>query len=233
VTSTREGTASEPEAAYRVLLAENLTHRYANGLGVFDVSLALGRGETLCALGPNGSGKTTLLRLLATLDRPTGGRVRWFGSEDRRSPAVRRRLGVMSDQPVHFEALTGWQNARFFAAQYGLAGTSARRRLEELFEWAGLAHARGLPVREYSLGMRRRLTLVEALAHGPDLLVLDEPSLALDEQGEIDLVGRLRELRGEGTAVLVGTNDARLASELAGRNLRLEGGRVAVPLEAA
>jgi ABC-2 type transport system ATP-binding protein len=216
-----------------VLFAEGLTHRYANGLGVFDVSLTLRRGEILCILGANGSGKTTLLRLLATLDPPSAGRVGWFGTEDRRSPQVRRRMGVTLDQPVHFEALSGWQNARFFAAQYGLKGARAERRLGDLFEWAGIGPVSGLPVREYSLGMRRRLALIEALAHDPDLLVLDEPGLALDEQGEIDLVGRLHELSQVGTAVLVATNDAPLADALAGRWVRLERGRVAAPSEAA
>lgn len=222
MTFTRADTDSEPD----LLRARGLTRRHPNGLGVFDVSLVLGRGESLCLLGPNGSGKTTLLRLLATLDRPTAGEVSWFGTRDRRSPRVRRRLGVLLDRPIHFEALSGWQNASFFAAQYGIERRAAAGRLEELFAWAGIGHARGLPVREYSLGMRRRLALVEAMIHDPVLLLLDEPTLALDEQGEIDLVGRLRDLCAGGAAVLVATNDPVLPAALGGRRLRLERGLV-------
>ena len=229
MTSTRDATASAPEW----LKAERLTRRHPNGLGVFDVSLSLGPGQVLCVLGPNGSGKTTLLRLLATLDAPSGGEVTWFGSRDRRSPAVRRRLGVQLDRPIHFEALSGWQNAHLFAAQYGLKGPGLRGRLEDLFEWAAIAHARNLRVREYSLGMRRRLGLVEAMVHEPDLLLLDEPTLALDEQGEVDLVGRIRQLCGRGVAVLVTTNDAPLPAALGAGRLRLERGRTAAPPEAA
>ncbi|MBO0685059.1 MAG: ABC transporter ATP-binding protein [Candidatus Dormibacteraeota bacterium] len=225
MTSTRADTDSEPD----LLRARGLTRRYPNGLGVFDVSLVLGSGEALCLVGPNGSGKTTLLRLLATLDRPTAGEISWFGSRDRRSPRVRRRLGVLLDRPIHFEALSGWQNASFFAAQYGIERRALAARLEELFGWAGILHARALPLREYSLGMRRRLALVEAMMHEPDLLLLDEPTLALDEHGEIDLVGRLRELCAGGSAVLVATNDPVLPAALGGRRLRLEQGRVADP----
>ncbi len=207
-----------------VLTAEGVTRRYPNGRGVSDVSLGLGVGEILGLLGDNGSGKTTLLRVLATLDAPERGRVRWFGLEDRRRPDVRSRIGVALDTPVHYASLTGWQNASYFAALYGVPRSVRERRLGELFRWAGIDGARNLRVREYSLGMRRRLTLVEALAHAPELLILDEPTLALDEGGELDLVTRLRRLTAEGASVVLATNDREVATRLCHRSLHLPGG---------
>lgn len=208
-----------------VLVAEQVTRRHPNGRGVSDVSLSLGTGEILGLLGDNGSGKTTLLRVLATLDPPDRGSVRWFGLEDRRNPEVRSRIGVALDTPVHYASLTGWQNACYFAALYGVTRPVRERRLGELFHWAGIDGARNLRVREYSLGMRRRLTLVEALAHAPELLILDEPTLALDEGGELDLMTRLRRLTAEGVSVVLATNDRDVATGLCRRTLQLPGVR--------
>jgi ABC-2 type transport system ATP-binding protein len=209
--------------------ARAVTRRHATGRGLFGVSLAVARGEILGVLGPNGSGKSTLVRVVSTLEPPTAGRVAWFGAADRRSPRVRGRIGVALDVPAHLDRLTGLQNARFFAAGYGVPAGAAGRRLDALFAWAGLQAARDLPVGEYSLGMRRRLGLIEALCHRPDLLVLDEPSLALDEHGELDLADELRRQAARGAAVLLATNDAPLARAVCDRSLTLDLGHAVEP----
>ena len=218
----RDDTASEPS----LLSTSGLTRAYRGGKGVFDVSLNLGAGEVLGLMGPNGSGKTTLLRLLATAANPTAGRISWFGTTDFRDPSVRRRLGIMLDQPAHFEQMTGYQNAWFFARQFGLSEDFARERLDELFNWSGLSEARGQLVGEYSLGMKRRLNMVEALVHRPSILLLDEPTLALDYRGELDLIERLQLLGLTGTAVVLATNDVHLAERLCDYIIFLHNGRV-------
>ena len=169
-------TASEPS----LLSTSDLSRSYRGGKGVFDVTLKLMPGEVLGLMGPNGSGKTTLLRVLATAAAPTAGSIAWFGNTNRRDPSVRGRLGIMLDQAAHFDQMTGYQNAWFFARQYRVAPTLAAQRLEELFRWCGLWDARNQLVKEYSLGMKRKLNLVEALVHRPSILLLDEPTLALD-----------------------------------------------------
>src|SRR5437588_137690 len=108
------------------LAATGLTRAYRGGKGVFDVTLQLNPGEVLGLMAPNGSGKTTLLRLLATAATPTGGQISWFGNSNPRDPSVRRRLGIMLDQPAHFEQMTGYQNAWFFAHQFGLGDELTR-----------------------------------------------------------------------------------------------------------
>ena len=218
----RDDTASEPS----LLSTSGLTRAYRGGKGVFDVSLNLAAGEVLGLMGPNGSGKTTLLRLLATAANPTAGRISWFGSTDFRDPSVRRRLGIMLDQPAHFEQMTGYQNAWFFARQFGLSEDFTRERLDELFNWSGLLEARHQLVGEYSLGMKRRLNMVEALVHRPSILLLDEPTLALDYRGELDLIERLQLLGLTGTAVVLATNDVHLAERLCDYIIFLHNGRV-------
>src|SRR5438067_9490852 len=215
-------TASEPSP----LIATGLTRAYRGGKGVFDITLRLAAGEVMGLMGPNGSGKTTLLRMLATAATPTAGQISWFGNANPHDPSVRRRLGIMLDQPAHFDKMTGYQNAWFFAHQFGLTDQLTRDRLDELFRWSGLWDARGQRVGEYSLGMKRKLNLVEALVHRPSILLLDEPTLALDYRGELDLIERLQLLGLTGTAVVLATNDVHLAERLCDYIIFLHNGRV-------
>src|SRR2546423_5706153 len=214
--------ASEPS----LLSTGDLSRSYRGGKGVFDVTLKLTPGEVLGLMSPNGSGKTTLLRVLATAAARTAGSIAWFGNTNRRDPSVRGRLGIMLDQAAHFDQMTGYQNAWFFARQYRVAPTLAAQRLEELFRWCGLWDARDQLVREYSLGMKRKLNLVEALVHRPSILLLDEPTLALDYRAELDLIERLRLLSLTGIGVVLATNDVHLAERICDYVVFLHEGRV-------
>src|SRR5947209_17354534 len=112
-----------------LLVATDLHRAHRGGKGVFDIRLRLGAGEVVGVMGPNGSGKTTLLRLLATAATPTAGQISWFGTTNPRDPSVRGRLGVMLDQAAHFDRMTGYQIAWFFAHQFGLSAALPRNRL--------------------------------------------------------------------------------------------------------
>ncbi|MDQ6748078.1 MAG: ABC transporter ATP-binding protein [Candidatus Dormibacteraeota bacterium] len=215
-----------PMAAARPVAARGLSRVYRSRRGCFEVDLVVEAGEVLGLMGVNGSGKSTVLSVLSTAERATAGEVRWFGGAARPGPGLRRRLGVMGDAPVHFDDLTGEQNAYFFARQYGLAPDLAADRLEDLLRWSGLHQSRDLRVAEYSLGMRRRLSIIEALVHGPDLVLMDEPTLGLDHLGAADLAARLREEAARGAALVLSTNDAALAERVCDRVLFLHAGRV-------
>jgi ABC-2 type transport system ATP-binding protein len=209
-----------------LLTASRVTRTYRGGKGVFDISLRLSAGDVLGLMGPNGSGKTTLLRTLATAAMPTSGQISWFGNANPRDPSVRRRLGIMLDQPAHFDQMTGYQNAWFFARQFGLGDELSRERLDELFRWSGLSEASHQRVSEYSLGMKRKLNLIEALVHRPSILLLDEPTLALDYRAELDLIERLQLLSLTGSAIVLATNDVHLAERICDRVIFLHQGRV-------
>jgi ABC-type multidrug transport system ATPase subunit len=208
-----------------VLIAEDVARRNRDGCGIRDVSLRLGAGEVLGLLGGDGGGKTTLLRVLAALDPPDHGSVRWFGIDDRGRVDVRARIGVALDAPVHYASLTGWQNASYVAALHGVPRAVRDRRLSELFRWAGIDGARDLRVRQYTPRMQRRLSLVEALAHSPDLLIIDEATLALDGDGELQLTKRLQWLAAEGVSAVIATSDPAAARTLCDRCLELPDAR--------
>jgi ABC-type multidrug transport system ATPase subunit len=206
-----------------------LSRAYGSTPALRDVSLEVGRGELLGLVGPNGSGKSTLLRIAATLDRADGGRLVYFGKDEGLPLSdLRARIGVLFDHAAHWDALTGYENAWLFARCYGLEPEEAHARLDALFARLGLDDRRDGPVSGYSFGMRRKLSIIEALAHRPRLLLLDEPSLGLDHTSRLELHALLREAADDGAAVLFSTNDVREAQAHAARIALLARGRVLV-----
>jgi ABC-2 type transport system ATP-binding protein len=213
---------------------------------VADLDLEAGPGDRVALIGPNGSGKTSLVRLLATDLSPTGGLLRILGEPvEPPRPHLRRRIGYVPDRPLHVEPLTGRENLRFFAALRGGAGRGtgrgagreASREVDresgrDRGDAAAVARDFGLaarlddPVGEYSLGMRRKLFLSEVLGAGPELLLLDEPTLGLDPAGVRVLGEHLAAGAAQGVAVVFATNEVREVPGWADRVLLLHEGRV-------
>ena len=210
------------------LEARNITRLYkSSGRGVADVSLTVEPGEILGLVGPNGSGKSTLLRVLSTALDPGSGTFRICGLDGvREKRKVRARLGLMVDRPTHYGDLSGRANAFFFARSYGMEDEKAERALDELFGYFGLAEYAGDRVKTYSYGMGKKLALVEALAHGPELLLLDEPSLGLDYTSQLAFQRKVRELVGAGAAVVLASNQVDEVEALCDRVIFLHRGRV-------
>jgi ABC-2 type transport system ATP-binding protein len=208
--------------------AVGLHHTYGSGrVGLAGVDLAVAPGERVVLLGPNGSGKTTLLRVLATGLRPDSGSLRLLDrTVPPARPALRRRMGVLPDHPAHLEPLSGAENAHLFASAAGLDRRDAQARVDALFERLALAEAADDPVSAWSLGMRRKLLLVEALAHDPAILLLDEPSMGLDPPAVDVLVELLGERAAAGAATVAAVNDPVVAARIADRVVMLDRGRV-------
>lgn len=158
-------------------------------------------------MGPNGSGKSTLLRVLSTAVAPNSGTFTVGGADGSKQPrAVRAKTGLMVDRPTHYGDLSGWANAYFFARAYGVEESKAEGVLSELFDYFDLSEYKDDKVKTYSYGMGKKLALVEALAHGPGLLLLDEPSLGLDYTSQLAYQRKIRELKQSGVAILLGSN---------------------------
>ncbi len=191
-----------------VIVSDNVTRCFSTGHGVTDVTLSVEAGQCLGVLGANGSGKTTLTRLVAGLEKPDGGRLTVLGAAShRRSTTLRSRWGVALDTCAHWEKLSGRQNLLFFAHQYGLAGAKLAERTEELLVQADLLTQADDPVATYSFGMRRKLGIIEALVHDPDLLILDEPSAGIDVAFADRLAHWIRQRSEWGRTTWVADND--------------------------
>jgi ABC-type multidrug transport system ATPase subunit len=190
------------------LHAEKITRRYkSSGRGIADVTLTVDPGEIFGLMGPNGSGKSTLLRVLSTAIEPDSGAF-YVGGVDglKERQKARARMGLMVDRPTHYADLTGWANAYFFARCYGMEEGKAKSVLAELFDYFGLVEYGDDKAKTYSYGMGKKLALIEAMAHGPEVLLLDEPSLGLDYTSQLAYQKKIRELAAHGVAVLVASN---------------------------
>jgi ABC-2 type transport system ATP-binding protein len=209
-----------------VLEAEGITLRYkSSGRGIEGVSLVVGPGEILGLVGPNGSGKSTLLRVLSTAMEPDSGTFRVGGIDGlKQKRRVRAQIGLMVDRPTHYGDLSGWANAYFFARAYGMEEEKATSSLAELFDYFDLAEYREEKAKTYSYGMGKKLALIEAVAHGPKLLLLDEPSLGLDYTSQLAYQRRIRELAGAG--VVIASNQVDEVESLCERVAFLHRGRI-------
>ena len=168
-----------------------------------------------------------MLRVLSTAMAPDSGTFRVGGADgvkERRK--VRAGLGLMVDRPTHYEDLSGRANAYLFAHAYGMDEEKAASALAELFDYFDLAEYADDRVKTYSYGMGKKLALIEAVAHGPGLLLLDEPSLGLDYTSQLAYQRKVRELAGAGAAVVLASNQVDEVESLCDRVVFLHRGRL-------
>ncbi|MCA8957125.1 MAG: ABC transporter ATP-binding protein, partial [Planctomycetes bacterium] len=157
-----------------------LTKAYGDALAVENLDIAVAPGEILGLLGPNGAGKTTTIRMVTGLLAPSSGSARVFGHDCyRERPQVMRHVGYLPDEPTFHDYLRGSEVLQFVAEMHGLDRTSRAARIGALVERLDLGEALDDFAVHYSKGMRKRLALACALLHGPQLLILDEPTNGL------------------------------------------------------
>ena len=192
------------------------------------MSLSVEAGEVYGLLGPNGAGKTTMARMLSTLLEPTSGSARICGHDTvRDGTEVRTRIGVMfAGERGVFWRLTGRENLQMFGRLVFMDGNAIRRRTDELMERLGLADRTDELVESYSTGMKQRLNLARTLMHDPPVLLLDEPTAALDPAAARATRRFVDELRGEGKAILLTTHNMHEADEVCDRVGIIDKGRL-------
>ncbi|MDR7081830.1 ABC-2 type transport system ATP-binding protein [Arthrobacter ginsengisoli] len=185
-----------------------LSKRFGQQLAVDGVDLAVPKGAVFGFLGPNGSGKTTTIRLLLGLAAATSGSVRLLGQEmPRQLHGVLPRVGALVEGPAFYPFLSGAANLhRFDAADQHVPAATRKARVQSALEQVGLSHAADKKVRAYSLGMKQRLGIANALLAPRELLVLDEPTNGLDPQGTREVRNLVRSLAADGATVFVSSH---------------------------
>ena len=196
-----------------------------------DVSLTIRKGECFGILGINGAGKTTLLKIVSTLIVPDTGYVKVQGYDvARESGPARAAIGICSsDERAYYMRLTAWENMAFFARLQGLSESATRKRIDELAQWLGIADRMHSTVRSFSTGMKQRLALIRAMLSDPPILLLDEPTKALDPITALNFRQAVRDrlVVGEHKTVILATNQLDEAWSMCDRMAILHERRVA------
>ncbi len=209
-------------ASVVVIHIEGLTKYYGKVLALKDLNLDVYQGEIFGYLGPNGAGKTTTIRLLLDLIRPTAGRATIFGL-DANADSVRlhQRLGNLPGELALWEHLTGWELVRYLG---GLRGGVDEGYVRQLAERLDLEMDR--KVKTYSSGMKRKLGLIQAMMHKPDLLILDEPTNGLDPLVQQTFYKLMREVSAEGRTVFMSSHNLAEVEHICDRVGILRGGEL-------
>lgn len=170
-----------------------------------NIDLEIARGEIFGLLGPSGAGKTTLVRALAGLDTPTDGETRVFG-EKMPNLKLMKRIGYMAQADALYEDLSALENLEFFASLYGIEGKRRKKRINELMALMDLSDHLNVKTAKFSGGMKRRLSLVIALLHEPEMLLLDEPTVGIDPILRMRVWDFFYELNRAGTTIIITTH---------------------------
>ena len=209
------------------LRLEGLVRRFGDRVAVDGLTVDVARGEVFGFLGPNGAGKSTTFHLLTGLLAPDAGRVLLEGREAPPTDGrVRARLGVVFQDPSLDDKLTALENLKLGAALYGLGGTRAAARIEEMLALVELGDRAKEPVERFSGGMKRRLELARVLLHEPEILVMDEPSRGIDAPTQRRIWEQLLELRQKRRMTILLTTHQPEEAEHCDRIAVLDHGRV-------
>lgn len=196
---------------------------YGDYAALRDYTLSITAGSCCALLGRNGAGKTTLLRILAGLSPFQRGAVHVFGDVPR-APKTRRQIGFLGHGIGVYEDLSARENLKFFAQIAEISGP--HHVADAWLERVGLGRVSGMPVRQFSRGMRQRLALARTFLHAPRLLVLDEPFTSLDDRAITTLSELLLEARQRGATIILSTHQIREALSLATHVALIENGRL-------
>ncbi|MBP8863543.1 MAG: ABC transporter ATP-binding protein [Anaerolineae bacterium] len=199
---------------------QNLVKRYTptGPNAVDDVSFEIHAGEMFSLLGPNGAGKTTTISMISTLLAPTSGKVLVDGFDVQAEPmAVRERIGVAPQDLALYYDLTAEENLRFWGEMRGLGGAELKREIAEKLALMDLTDRAKARVKTFSGGMKRRLNLAIGLLGNPPLVMLDEPTVAIDPQSRRYILDYVKQMNVNGTTVLYTTHYMEEAQELSHR----------------
>jgi ABC-2 type transport system ATP-binding protein len=186
---------------------ENVTKDFGHLKAVDSLNLQIREGEIFGFIGPNGAGKTTTIRMLATLLRPTSGKIRIAGLDPEIEPGeVRKIIGYMPDQFGVYPDLVVWEYLDFFGAAYQISRDSRPRLIDDVLELTDLTGKKYELVESLSRGMKQRLCLAKTLLHDPALLLLDEPASGLDPRARIEIRELLKELKKMNKTILISSH---------------------------
>lgn len=187
-----------------IIKIKNLTKKFGDVTALENVNLSMERGKIYGVVGRNGSGKTVLFKLIAGYLRPTAGRVIVSGKEIGKDTDFAENIGIIIENPGFLKGYTGFKNLAYLASIRNVIG---KEEIRASMEKVGLDPDSRKKVGKYSLGMKQRLGIAQAIMEDPGILILDEPMNSLDKQGVEEVRGILKELRDEGKTIVLASHN--------------------------
>lgn len=188
-----------------VISVKNLTQKFGSAIVLDNVNLEIHKGEILGILGPSGSGKTTLVKAIVGMQNTNSGEITVLGTKIPSLKAV-SKVGYMAQSDALYDDLNAIDNLLFFASLYDLKGKKAKERAESVLQLTHLTEHQKKPVRNFSGGMKRRLSLAISLIHEPELLILDEPTVGVDPVLRMEFWDKFYELKRSGCTIIITTH---------------------------
>jgi ABC-2 type transport system ATP-binding protein len=206
---------------------KNLTKKYGELTAVDNLSFEVEKNEIFGLLGPNGAGKSTTLSVLTTLSDMNKGDVEVNGYDIRKDKMkIKQLIGMVPQDIAVYEHLSALENVKFFASLYGLRGKKLTGAAKEALEFVGLTDRQSMKPKQMSGGMKRRLNIACGIAHDPQLIVMDEPTVGVDAQSREHILNSIRTLRDRGTTVIYTSHYMNEVEEICDRIAIIDNGQM-------
>ncbi len=207
-----------------ILKIENLKKSYKDTQAVKNVSFNVEKGDIYGVLGPNGAGKSTTINSIVGFIKPDSGSIVF---EDKYSiNEWKRNIGYIPQELAIYPDLTAEENVSFFCSLYGFSGKELKERTERALVFTGLENYRKKKASEFSGGMKRRLNIAAAIAHGPKLVIMDEPTVGIDPRLRNHILESVKKLNQEGTSIIYTTHYMEEVEELCNKIIIIDHGSV-------
>jgi len=210
-----------------ILKVQKLSKNFKENTVLKGINFDVNKGEILCFLGPNGAGKSTTINILTAALNSDGGDILYKGKKiGKQLRTYKKQLGVVPQDISLYEELSAERNIRFFASLYGLRGKALTKAVEKSLEFAGLADRRRDKVKTFSGGMKRRLNIACAIAHSPELVIMDEPTVGIDPQSRNHILASIKKLQANGMTILYTTHYMEEVEAISSRIIIMDHGSI-------
>ncbi len=210
-----------------ILEVKNITKNYDAKIAVCDVSFSIQTGDIIGFIGPNGAGKSTSINMLSTIISPSSGDI-YFKEENisKHNLNYKKSLGIVPQDLAIYEDLNAYDNVKFFCSLYGIRGSELKSKVEKALRFVELWDRRKDLPSKFSGGMKRRLNIACAIAHEPELLIMDEPTVGIDPQSRNNIMEAVKILNENGTTVIYTSHYMEEIETLCNRIILIDKGKV-------
>ena len=208
-----------------ILQIENLHKQYDKFEALKGVDLNIKKGEIYGLLGPNGAGKSTLIKTISGLEKKTQGTI-IFEEKEKNINKYKQHIGLLPQDLAIYLDFTARENINFFCSLYGYKGKALKERVDKALEFVGLTEVKNKKAKEFSGGMKRRLNMGCAIAHSPNLIIMDEPTVGIDPQSRNHILESVKRLNEEGATIIYTSHYMEEVEELCNNISIMDNGKI-------